>query len=179
MEEKTPKNRRSYLDDYVKAADGTYMYTGQYRKFAGTEKEKEAFRKKLILASVLVSVSLAGSLSTLAGEMSRTMSVAAPLAAEVIFSVFCIWYAVKLLRGGDPMKAYICDSATGKLPVFFVLTGISALAGLVLSIVFLCTSGGSVLMPWNALYTAVKLLSVFSAVFGFIVIKGARWGTAV
>ena len=176
MEAKKVRNRRGYLDNYVKGMDGRYIYTGEYMKFLGTAVAKRAMDVQIIVTASLVFVLLVASSFTLAGDMSRSIYVVIPYVLEVIIGFFLIWYTYKFEHGGNPMKKYIYDKVAGKLPVFGIFTTIAAGLGAVLSVVFmLVNKPEQTMLTLGIIYAVIKAAQAVVGIFFSAAFRKGKW----
>lgn len=138
MAEKKRRSRRDYLNDFRPNVAGEYVYTGTLYTLCATEDEKKSLRRRLAAqaAGIVLAVVLAGSVNS--AGMTDCAYVLLPYAGEAIAAFVTVWSLVRLLGGGDPLRAYIYEGAVKKLPdramILAVLTGVSA-GGLLLYLI--------------------------------------------
>lgn len=130
MAEKKRRSRRDYLNDFRPNVAGEYIYTGTLYTLLGSAEEKTALRRRLAAqaAGIVLAVVLAGSVNS--AGMTNCAYVLLPYAGEAIAAFVTVWSLVRLLGGGDPLRAYIYEGAVKKLPdramILAVLTGVGA-----------------------------------------------------
>lgn len=155
MAKKKREHRRSYLNDFKLNAAGKYEYFGNHYKWDDPDRSR---RSMLILAWSVVAacsaVTVASGCNTAAG-MSNTFYVILPYVAEVASLFSVVWGACRLTFGGEPLREYIYRDTVPKLPTRSLLVAISALIGLVGSVVFILLNG----FEGQVLLSVIHLLS--------------------
>lgn len=141
MAKKKREKPRSYLNDFKLNAAGKYEYFGNHYKWDNPDRSR---RSMLTLAwSVIAAcsaVTVASGCNTAAG-MANTFYVILPYVAEVASLFSVVWGACRLTFGGEPLREYIYRETVPKLPLRSLLAAISALVGLVGSLIFILLNG--------------------------------------
>lgn len=132
------RDKRGYLKDFKKQADGSYAYEGQMYRFDGTETARKALKKKLWLLSVMAmaaTVSL-GIIPT--PGMRNTYYVILPFIG-VLMSQVSVLYDLSVWSGsGRLVREYVVQQNVRRLPGRSFTGVVFAAALTVGSIVYRC-----------------------------------------
>ena len=164
--------RRDYLNDYKRSAEGDYVYTGDLYRFTGDVRRMRVLTAALALASL--AATLGSGLINAAG-MSNTFYVILPYIAEVGGMFFLCWNAVRLLRAGPVLKAYVYLAVSKRLPNAGLAICVSALVGLLGSVVFLILNGTGGKPVQSVLYPITKAASAAVGLLARRVTRAFTW----
>ncbi|MCD8014840.1 MAG: hypothetical protein LUG99_17035 [Lachnospiraceae bacterium] len=115
------KGRRAYLDDYVKDASGSYVYTGTTYRWKNSRKASLGRLWIFALAAFAAQIA-AGSISDTG--MNGCAWVLLPYAAALITSVSLVWGNYMLTDGGEKIPEYVFQKSAEALPVRALLTAV-------------------------------------------------------
>lgn len=138
--EERRKHRRSYLRDFVRGQDGSYVYTGK------TWYADPALRRRMLLklwalqAAMLLAVLLPGFVTT--AGLQNTFYVIIPYVFWLMSDLSLAYTLGSMTFGGNPLRDYVYQRSVPRYPFLTVL----ALAGAALTalglFVFLLRDGG-------------------------------------
>lgn len=123
------KKKHAYLDDFEKDLNGNYQYRGAYYHYTGTVPRGRALARLWLLCG-------GGAVLVVAAGMvpGATASAPAVLLLPYMVGVLAAGYVLynlgRMTAGGDPLRAYMYEQTTQKLPgccrVASVLAGVTA-----------------------------------------------------
>ena len=174
-EKKRRPYRKEYLNDFYKNPAGEYVYTGAYYRQQGSEAEKNVCRRKLTVETVgiVLAVVLAGCQN--AAGMTGSPYVLIPYAAEAIAAFATVWALIRMLCGGDPLRAYIYEKAVAKLPDRAMLLLIFAGASAVGAIIYLILHGFEGKIAGALIYLAMKAAQMILAYDVRHTVRATEW----
>ena len=167
---KTSK-RWGYLNDYQKAADGGYVYTGRVYTLA----DGKRYRTALTALSFGAAAVAVGSGCVNAAGLSNTFYVILPYIGEIAACFALCWNTVRLLAAGTQVKAHVRDALEKYLPPAALALIVFAAAGLIASPVFLILHGTEGKPLQCALYLAAKAADLALGVLARRHIRRMRW----
>ena len=106
------KNRRSYLRDFVKNADGTYVYTGKMWHADPALRRRILVKLWALQAGMLLSVILPG-FATTAG-LQNTFYVILPYMLWLISDIALTYTLGSMTFGGNPLRDYIYERSVAR-----------------------------------------------------------------
>ncbi len=159
---KSPK-RKEYLKDYKQGADGSFRYSGKTYTFAGTDKERIAASRNLILLAVLLLASIAVSGLNDAPCAIRAFYVIIPFIGEVCAFFALAWNLSKLIMEGREIRGYIFETADNRIPPAALITMFFAIFGLLAAGIYLITHGFDGQVLKSVLYLIMKGLNAVLA----------------
>jgi len=110
------KKRRSALDDIQKNAAGEYIYTGAFYRYATPElPRKTALMRLWLMGGLSAGAALTAGVLPAPGAMDA-FYVVIPYVLGVIAEVSVLWALGRLSLGGDPVRAYVWETAVTHLP---------------------------------------------------------------
>ncbi|MBQ9032150.1 MAG: hypothetical protein IJ106_11965 [Parasporobacterium sp.] len=153
------KKRYSYLDDYKKGMDGTYVYYGRHYLFSGSREELQGYKWTIgITALLLVALFIIGGIMD-AGAVWNTWYVILPYALEAVLIFLLIWKGLTLIVEKNPVKAYIYNKTVPWLrPCGLILAGICVIS-LIAALICLLTKPDTVKLTGCLLYMGIKVLT--------------------
>ena len=159
---KSPK-RKEYLKDYKQGADGSFKYSGKNYRFAGTEQERRAAYRNLILLAALLLASVAVSGLNDAPCAIRAFYVIIPFIGEVCAFFALAWNLSKLIMEGREIRGYIFEIADNRIPPAALILMFFAVFGILAAGIYLVSNGfeGEVLK--SILYLVFKGLNAVLA----------------
>lgn len=101
------KNRRSYLRDFVKNADGTYVYTGKMWHADPALRRRMLVKLWALQAGMLLSVILPGFVTT--AGLQNTFYVILPYMLWLISDIALTYTLGSMTFGGNPLRDYIYE----------------------------------------------------------------------
>lgn len=134
------KNRRSYLRDFVKNADGTYVYTGKMWRADPALRRRMLVKLWALQTGMLLSVILPGFVTT--AGLQNTFYVILPYMFWLISDIALTYTLGSMTFGGNPLRDYIYERSA----VRYSFRTMLPLAGAALTatglLVFLLRGGG-------------------------------------
>lgn len=125
MQQKKTHRGREYLDDFRKDINGSYLYHGSYRSYAGsTAYATMRCRLWLMCGGALAALAAAGMVPA-PGAMQQ-FYVLLPYAAALVACISVVWALARMSRGGERLRSYVYDQTVAKLPLRCLLTGVFA-----------------------------------------------------
>lgn len=125
MQQKKTRRGQEYLNDFRKDVNGSYLYQGSYRNYAGSMAYgKMQCRLWLLCGGALAALAAAGMVPA-PGAMQQ-FYVLLPYAAALIASISAVWALARMSRGGQHLRSYVYDQTVAKLPLRCLLTGVFA-----------------------------------------------------
>lgn len=149
-------NRRSYLSDFKRTADGSYVYEGKHYRFCVPAKAQRGLRLRLALGCAAAAAAVIGSGCINAAGMSNTFYVILPFAAEVSALFALCWQTGRLLAAGERMRAYVFEPVHRRLPLAALLLSIFSLLSLACAGLYLGLHGWEGKPLLSLLYLALK-----------------------
>ena len=135
------KKRRAYLDDFTRAADGSYIYTGITYDYQG---QRQDLRRRTAalggVSAVMLATAVACGCVSVPG-MGRCFYVVLPYCLSLIAAASLAWGAGRLIAGGVPLRAYVYDVTVKQFSLRYGLTAIGAAAALIGEAVYLLLNG--------------------------------------
>ncbi len=114
------KKRRIFgkknLEQFERDTSGSYVYTGEYRRFAGSEAERKRAIALLWIfgaASLLCTV-LAGILPYITTRAQ--FHIFLPYALSLILLIAVLWKLGRITTGGDSLRRYVFEETVKRLP---------------------------------------------------------------
>ena len=155
--------------------DMQYSYFGKYYLFVGTDKERMAMGRNLIIfCAVSIALCIFSGL-TLAGRMSAMWYVVVPYVVEVLMTAWLTWYTVKLIRDGNKIKEPTKKKVVPLLPIIGLILGIMAIWGLVCVIEILTVYGDEGMPGYSYCYLIAKVIMAALGIFIFIYQRRFKW----
>ena len=169
------KKRYSYLDDYKKGMDGTYVYYGRHYLFQGTDRGLKRYKWILGLADLL----LAG-LYIVSGCMDgkaiwSMWYVILPFAAEAVAIFLLIWKSLTLIMEKQPVKAYLYKKSVPWFQPVSVILMIACLLSICATILCMLLHPEDVRISACILYLVLKLLMAGISFALIKVVKQNSW----
>lgn len=132
------RRRRAYLDDFQINENGTYEYTGGRYVYQGEDFRPAKIRLGIIAGLMLLSAIMAGCFPAVG---INTPLVLIPYAVAAGFAVASCWALIRLVQGGNPMRAYVYQESVLRLPRRALLTAVSSGASLAGELLFVIQNG--------------------------------------
>ncbi len=130
-EKKKRPFRKEYLNDFVQAPDGQYVYTGPHTVYAGGDARRRREVSVLWLCSLVPAALLVVHGLLPNGGMTGRPQLLLPYAAELIALFVLVWKLVRATAGGARLRTYVYEETYRQLPVYAAAAAIAACAGLI------------------------------------------------
>ena len=169
------KKKYSYLDDYKKGLDGTYVYYGRHHVFQGSPEELRRYKWILGITDLLAAALFIGSGIMDGGAIWSTWYVVIPFALEVVTIFLLVWKTITLLFEKNPVKSYIYKKTVPWFQPLSVL--LMVFAGLSVLLTGLCMIlKSSFVKPTGCIYYMILQLAMAVLAFVFFRwIKRSAW----
>lgn len=141
-EKKAKKGRRAYLNDFRQGADGKYVYTGAHYELRPGEK-LPAFRRGLLLFSVLSAASAVARGCNPAGGMLNCFYVIIPYILEVGGVAFTVYAAFSFLLSAYPAREYSFLKTVRRVPSLAGFSAVCAGVGIFVQGIYLILRRGA------------------------------------
>lgn len=141
------KQRRSELEHIQKNAAGEYVYVGDHYRYCGETPRRRALSLLWIGAGGSALCILGAGLLPAPG-MTGYWYVTVPYVLSLAAAVSLLWGLGQISAGGEPIRAFVYDTAWRRLPRRAVLTaGLAGLSTLGMGIFLLLHGPGERLLP--------------------------------
>ena len=174
-ENKKPKGRRAYLNDFLLNERGEYEYQGRLLHFEGTEDEYRRTMRLSIEAVVLMAILIIVPEILPSVPMSR-FPVSAVLWLVQLISAGLVVYSVwKMCRGRNPIREYVHKASVKRLPGQTIVCAAASLALAVEQTIYILING----VKENAFFNIIRPAAAFvcaAAAYQFhLMIKRTEW----
>ena len=141
MSEKKRRERHPHVKYIEKDKNGKYVYKGTWYFFDGSEKERKTKNGKLwaLCCAVLCVIVICGFLPV--PGMNNTIYLLLPYMVELPAGVYVCWKQGRLMLNKDPLREYVYEDLTEKIPMGAVIVLAAAAILAAGEIVFLILNG--------------------------------------
>lgn len=137
------ERREARLRDITQDPSGKMVYTGDLWRIADADGPGSALRQRMLLIAGLAALTLIvlGSGCIDAKNAMGAFYVVLPYIGEVSALFGLAWSAIKLIRTGEGIRAYVLEHAKPRIPAACRILSISAAAGFAMSVLYLVLNG--------------------------------------
>lgn len=171
-EKKKRRGRRAYLEDFHQNVAGEYIYTGQTHAWKAPR--GKTLRKLWLCAIAAIGAAVAAGCVPNTG-MERRVWALIPYVLMLISSGVQGWLLYKLTDGGDPVRDYVWKASVPRLPAVGIVTGILALASIVMEIVNIFAPNFAGTLPFALGLIGLEVLAGATSVVLSRTVKGLEW----
>lgn len=169
------KNRYSYLDNYKKGMDGTYVYYGRHYIFKGTAAELKKYKWTLGLADLLMLALFIVSGCLEAGVIWRSWYVVVPFAIEAIAVFLLIWKSLTLMMEKNPVKEHLYKKSVPWLkPAACILLGACVISACTTGLCMILNPEG-IKLAGCVIYIILKLVMAAGSYLFIRILSGYEW----
>lgn len=171
-EKKKRRGRRAYLEDFHQNVAGEYIYTGQTHAWKAPR--GKTLRKLWLCAIAAIGAAVAAGCVPNTG-MERRVWALIPYVLMLISSGVQGWLLYKLTDGGDPVRDYVWKASVPRLPAVGIVTGILALASIVMEIANIFAPNFAGTLPFALGLIGLDVLAGATSVVLSRTVKGLEW----
>ena len=169
------KKKYSYLDDYKKGMDGTYVYYGRHYLFQGTEQEFLRYKWFLGITDLLLIALFVVSGCADGKAIWRMWYVILPFAVEATAIFLLIWKSITLIFEKQPVKAYIYKKSVPWFQPVAIILMIACLLSFCAAGICMLVNPEEVQVSACILYLVLKLLMAGISLALTKVLKRSSW----
>lgn len=157
--------KKSYLNDFIKNADGDYIYNGMHYEWVSPQPRKNHLVK--LWAEAVTAAAMVIICGILPGQgMLNSFYVIIPYILEFCFTVLTLYALYRLTSGGIRLREYIYSAAVLKLPMRTYLIAINAAITFAAELVYVILHSSATIFSVDG---AIILLQLVVSALGYII----------
>ncbi|MDY3919343.1 MAG: hypothetical protein SOZ59_10130 [Candidatus Limivivens sp.] len=175
MDQKEKRDRRAHLKDFEKDASGKYVYKGAMYGYQGSSEARRRTTGKLWTLSIaaLCAIVLCGCIP--APGMNDCTYILLPYMIELVAACYFCWKLGRLTIAGDPLREYVYEDLTEKIPMGMVITALGSGAGFAGELVYLIQNGTNGKTGTAVLFLILEAAACAACVLGKTLFSKMKW----
>ena len=161
---------KARLRDIRQDEHGNMVYTGEL-----VRADNEGSRIRLMTVLAVLAAAVIGSGCIDAAGAAGSFYVIFPYIGEVSALFVLLWNSVKVLSGGTRVRRYVIDTAAGRIQGACRILTVFALAGLLMSGLYLARNGAGGEAVKSAMYLVLKLAAAAMSELCRRIYSGISW----
>lgn len=139
MAQQKKQGKRSYLNDFQKTADGSYVYTGDTWQADPARRKKGLIRLWALAVPLLAASVVPGCLE--APGLGNCAYVLLPYVFGLVSALYLAYVLIRLCAGGDPMRDYVYLQTVARMDGYAALPMVGGILSAVGLTVYLIRNG--------------------------------------
>lgn len=162
MQQKKNRRGREYLNDFRKDVNGSYLYQGSYRSYAGSMPYGRLLGLLWVLCGGALAALAAAGMVPAPGAMQQ-FYVLLPYAGALVASISVVWALARMSRGGARLRSYVYEETAAKLPLRCLLAGVFAALAAAGECIDVFLNGGQNAIQYAVLFAVLAAAAAIAA----------------